>query len=157
MAKGAVPSPAYRACRPMNHIPVLRKSNRTKTRRKGFLHMAKKTTRKKTRKKAGATAETKPRTKTQIYGDISDSTGLTRKEVASVFDAMAGMVKKDLGRRGPGTFTVPGLMKIRKHRKPATKRRFGKNPFTGEEQWFAAKPAKNVVKFTALKGLKEMV
>ena len=119
--------------------------------------MAKKTTRKKTRKKAGATAETKPRTKTQIYGDISDSTGLTRKEVASVFDAMAGMVKKDLGRRGPGTFTVPGLMKIRKHRKPATKRRFGKNPFTGEEQWFAAKPAKNVVKFTALKGLKEMV
>jgi len=126
---------------------------------KGFLHMAKKkTTRKKTtRKKATATAEVKPRTKSQIYGDIADSTGLTRKEVASVFDAMAGLVKKDLGRRGPGTFTVPGLMKIRKHRKPATKRRFGKNPFTGEEQWFAAKPAKNVVKFTALKGLKEMV
>ncbi len=125
---------------------------------KGFLHMAKKTTRKKTtRKKAKATAEAKPRTKTQIYGEIADNTGLSRKEVASVFDAMAGMVKKDLGRRGPGTFTVPGLMKIRKHRKPATKRRFGKNPFTGEEQWFAAKPAKNVVKFTALKNLKEMV
>ncbi|MDP7070864.1 MAG: HU family DNA-binding protein [Phycisphaerales bacterium] len=118
----------------------------------------KKTTRKKTtRKKAKATAEAKPRTKTQIYGEIADSTGLTRKEVACVFDAMAGMVKKDLGRRGPGTFTVPGLMKIRKHRKPATKRRFGKNPFTGEEQWFAAKPAKNVVKFTALKNLKEMI
>ena len=116
--------------------------------------MAKKKTAK---KKAKATAETKPRTKTQIYGEIADNTGLTRKEVACVFDSMAGMVKKDLGRRGPGTFTVPGLMKIRKHRKPATTRRFGKNPFTGEEQWFAAKPAKNVVKFTALKVLKEMV
>jgi nucleoid DNA-binding protein len=121
---------------------------------KGFLHMAKKKT---TRKKTAKTAEVKPRTKTQIYGEIADSTGLTRKEVSCVFDAMTGMVKKDLGRRGPGTFTVPGLMKIRKHRKPATKRRFGKNPFTGEEQWFKAKAAKNVVKFTALKNLKEMV
>ncbi|MDP6480089.1 MAG: HU family DNA-binding protein [Phycisphaerales bacterium] len=118
----------------------------------------KKTTKKKTtRKKSAATSEVKPRTKTQIYGEIADNTGLSRKEVACVFDAMAGMVKKDLGRRGPGTFTVPGLMKIRKHRKPATKRRWGKNPFTGEEQWFKAKPAKNVVKFTALKNLKEMV
>ena len=109
------------------------------------------------RRKTATTAEVKPRTKTQIYGEIADDTGLTRKEVACVFDAMTGMVKKDLGRRGPGTFTVPGLMKIRKHRKPATKRRFGKNPFTGEEQWFKAKAAKNVVKFTALKNLKEMV
>ena len=118
----------------------------------------KKTTKKKaTRKKSTATAEVKPRTKTQIYGEIADSTGLTRKEVACVFDTMAGLVKNDLGRRGPGTFTVPGLMKIRKHRKPATKRRWGKNPFTGEEQWFKAKPAKDVVKFTALKVLKEMV
>ncbi len=118
----------------------------------------KKTTKKKTtKKKTAATAEVKPRTKTQIYGEIAETTGLTRKEVACVFDSMAGMVKKDLGRRGPGTFTVPGLMKIRKHRKPATKKRFGKNPFTGEEQWFKAKPAKNVVKFTALKVLKEMV
>jgi nucleoid DNA-binding protein len=122
---------------------------------KGFLHMAQKKTTK--RRKTATTAEVKPRTKTQIYGEISDDTGLTRKEVACVFDAMTGMVKKDLGRRGPGTFTVPGLMKIRKHRKPATKRRFGKNPFTGEEQWFKAKAAKNVVKFTALKNLKEMV
>ena len=118
----------------------------------------KKTTKKKTtRGKAKASTEVKARTKSQIYGDIADTTGLTRKEVASVFEAMTGLVKKDLGRRGAGTFTVPGLMKIRKHRKPATKRRFGKNPFTGEEQWFAAKPAKNVVKFTALKGLNEMV
>ena len=118
----------------------------------------KKTTKKKTtRKKSAATSEVKPRTKTQIYGEIADNTGLSRKEVACVFDAMAGMVKKDLGRRGPGTFTVPGLMKIRKHRKPATKRRWGKNPFTGEEQWFKAKPASTRVKITALKALKDMV
>ena len=97
------------------------------------------------------------RTKSQILGDIADETGLTKKEVGSVFEAMAGLIKKDLGRRGPGTFTVPGLMKIRVVRKPATKARKGVNPFTGEEMIFKAKPARNVVKVTALKGLKAMV
>lgn len=102
-------------------------------------------------------APAKSRTKSQILGDISDKTGLTRKEVASVFESMAGLIKKDLGRRGPGIFTVPGLMKIRVVRKPATKARRGINPFTGVEMMFKAKPARNVVKVTALKRLKEMV
>jgi nucleoid DNA-binding protein len=121
--------------------------------------MAKKKAVKKTAKKKAAkkTAVVKARTKTQIFGDISDTTGLSRKEIAGVFDIMQTLVKKDLGRRGPGTFTVPGLMKIRTHKKPAVKKRYGKNPFTGEMQWFKAKPAKTVVKFTALKNLKEMV
>lgn len=97
------------------------------------------------------------RTKSQTLGDIADQTGLTKKEVASVFEAMSGIIKKDLGRRGPGIFTVPGLMKIRVVRKPATKARKGINPFTGEEMMFKAKPARNVVKVTALKALKDMV
>ncbi len=97
------------------------------------------------------------RTKSQILGDIGDQTGLTKKEVSSVFEEMATLIKKDLGRRGPGTFTVPGLMKIRVVRKPATKARRGINPFTGEEMMFKAKPARNVVKVQALKNLKAMV
>lgn len=99
----------------------------------------------------------KPRTKSQIIGAIADETELTRKEVQSVFDSMSGMIKKDLGKRGPGTFTVPGLMKIKVVRKPATKARKGINPFTGEETVFKAKPARNVVKVQPLKGLKDMV
>ena len=113
--------------------------------------MAKK---KKTKKK---TTEVKPMTKTQIFGTISDDTGLTRKEVASVFESMTGLVKKQIGRRGPGTFTVPGLMKIVKQHKPRRAARKGVNPFTGEEMMFKAKPAHNVVKVRALKALKEMV
>ena len=97
------------------------------------------------------------RTKSEVTGAIADETGLTKKEVASVFEAMAGIIKKDLGRRGPGIFTVPGLMKIRLKRKPATKARKGVNPFTGETMMFKAKPARNVVKVTALKALKDMV
>jgi len=99
----------------------------------------------------------KARTKSQIIGSIADDTGLTRKEVQSVFDSMSGMIKKDLGKRGPGTFTVPGLMKVKVVRKPATKARKGINPFTGEETVFKAKPARNVVKVQPLKGLKDMV
>jgi nucleoid DNA-binding protein len=99
----------------------------------------------------------KPKTKSAVIGEISEITGLTRKEVSSVFHAMAGMIKKELGKKGPGLFTVPGLMKVRCVRKPATKARRGINPFTGVEMMFKAKPARNVVKVTALKALKDMV
>ena len=98
----------------------------------------------------------KARTKSQIIGEIAEQTELSRREVSDVFEAMADLIKKDIGKRGPGTFTVPGLMKVRVVRKPATKARKGINPFTGEEMMFKAKPARNVVKVGALKRLKEM-
>ena len=110
---------------------------------------------KKTAKKK--TAAVSARTKSQILGDLADGTGLTKKDVAGVFDEMGKLLKKDLGRRGPGVFTVPGLMKVKVVRKPATKSRKGVNPFTGEPTVFKAKPARNVVKVQPLKGLKDMV
>ncbi len=112
---------------------------------------------KKKAKKKAATKAVKARTKTEVFGELAESTELTRKQVACVFENMAGIIKKDLGKRGPGTFTVPGLMKIRVVRKAATKARKGINPFTGVEMMFKAKPARNVVKVTALKNLKDMV
>jgi nucleoid DNA-binding protein len=99
----------------------------------------------------------KPMTKSEIVSGIADETGLTRKQVGSVFEAMAGQIRKSLGRRGPGVYSVPGLMKVTVVRKLATKARKGINPFTGEEAMFKAKPAHNVVKVRALKGLKDMV
>lgn len=99
----------------------------------------------------------KPRTKGQIYTDIAASAELSRKQVAAVFDAMAGLIKKDLSNKGPGIFTVPGLMKVTRITKPATKAREGINPFTGEKMMFKAKPARNVVKVRPLKNLKAMV
>ena len=109
------------------------------------------------KKKAKATATAKARTKSEVYGELADSADMTKKQIATVFDGLAGMIKKDLGKRGPGVFTVPGLMKIKVVRKPATKARKGTNPFTGEEMMFKAKPARNVVKVQALKNLKSMV
>ena len=72
-------------------------------------------------------------------------------------ESLHGLIRKNIGRRGPGEFTVPGLMKIRKVTRPATKSRKGVNPFTGEEMVIKAKPARKAVKVTPLKALKEMV
>ena len=109
------------------------------------------------KKSAGANTK-KPPTKSQIFAQIADDTGLTRKDVAAVFDSLNAQIKKNLGGRGaPGIFTIPGLMKMRVVKKPATKARKGINPFTGEEMMFKAKPASKTVKVAALKGLKDMV
>jgi nucleoid DNA-binding protein len=103
-------------------------------------------------------AASKAPTKSEIFASISADTGLTKKDVAAVFDSLAGQIKKNLGgRNGPGIFTVPGLLKMRVVKKPATKERKGINPFTGQEMMFKAKPASKVVKVAALKGLKDMV
>jgi len=108
-------------------------------------------------KKTEVKTSAKPMTKSEIVSGIADATGLTKKQVGSVFEAMAGQIQKSLARRGPGTYTVPGLMKLVVVRKPATKARKGVNPFTGEEAMFKAKPARNVVKIRPLKNLKDMV
>jgi len=109
------------------------------------------------KKKTAKGGTKKTRTKSQIFGELAESNEMTRKQVADVFEDLAGMIKKDLGKKGPGIFTVPGLMKIKVVRKPATKARKGINPFTGEPTVFKAKPARNVVKVLPLKGLKDMV
>ena len=99
----------------------------------------------------------KPRTKSQIIGEIAEQTELSRREVSDVFESLSSLIKKDIGRRGPGTFTVPGLMKIRVVRKPATKARKGINPFTGEEMMFKAKPASKKIRVLPIKAVKDMV
>lgn len=102
-------------------------------------------------------ASAKPMSKSEIVAGIAETTGLTKKQVNSVFEAMTGQIKKSLGSRGPGMYTVPGLMKMVVVRKPAVPARKGINPFTGEETTFKARPARNVVKVRPLKNLKDMV
>ncbi|MCG8432800.1 MAG: HU family DNA-binding protein [Gammaproteobacteria bacterium] len=110
---------------------------------------------KKAKKKAASAA--KVPTKTEVLTFLADDTGLTKKEVAAVFESLNKIIKKNISGRGPGLFTLPGLAKIKVIKKPATKARKGINPFTGEETIFKAKPARKVVKVLPLKGLKDMV
>jgi nucleoid DNA-binding protein len=97
----------------------------------------------------------RPRTKSDIMSVISTQTGLSRKDVGTMFQTLTDMMGMDIGKKGPGVFTIPGLMKVTRVHKPATKARKGINPFTGEETMFKAKPARNVVKIRPLKTLKE--
>ena len=99
----------------------------------------------------------KPMTKTEILKEVAVNTGLTKKQVSSVFDEFAIVIERHIKKRSPGKLVFPGLLKIEVKRKPATKARKGINPFTGEETVFKAKPARRVVKITPLKKVKEMV
>ena len=96
-------------------------------------------------------------TKSEIFKAIAGKTGLTRKQVAAVFDGLTGLIANNLGKKGPRIFTVPGLLKLKVVSKPATKEREGINPFTGEKMTFKAKPASKKVRVMPLKNLKGMV
>jgi len=109
--------------------------------------------------KAKASVAKKPMTKSELLNAISDQTELKRREVSDVLDALSGQISRSLGRRGAGSFTLPGLVKIEKKKVPARKARKGvPNPFRpGELMDIAAKPATTKVKVRALKNLKDMV
>ena len=107
--------------------------------------------------KARTGAISEPLTKTQLLSLLAAETGMTRREVGAVMDELSRIVGRHLKKQGgAGQFTLPGLLKIKTLRKPATRARKGTNPFTGEEMMFKAKPARTVVKIQPLKGLKEM-
>ena len=94
-------------------------------------------------------------TKAEILNAIAKDTDLTRKQVAAVFDSLNVVMRKSL--RSNGLFTVPGLLKLKVVKKPATKARTGTNPFTGAQMTFKAKPASKKVRALPLKALKDMV
>ena len=102
-------------------------------------------------------AATKPPTKTEILTNIAEATGLTKKQVQAVFDAMTDEIAKSIGKKGPGAFTIPGLCKIVCQQKAALPRREVRNPATGLMVWAEPKPARKVVKVRPLKALKDMV
>ena len=94
-------------------------------------------------------------TKSEILNQLAKETDLSRKQVAAMFDSLTGVIKKSL--RSNGLFTMPGLLKMKVVKKPASKAREGVNPFTGEKMVFKAKPASKKVRVMPLKSLKAMV
>ena len=96
-------------------------------------------------------------TKTGILNEIAEATMLTRKQVESVLVELETLIKRHINKRAVGEFTLPGLLKVRAVKRPATKKRMGRNPATGEEIMIPAKPASVRVRVAALKRLKEMV
>ncbi len=105
-------------------------------------------------KKDGA----KPPTKSEILNNLAEATGLSKKEVTSVLEALTTEIEKNIaGRASAGMFTIPGLCKIVVRNKPALPKRQVRNPGTGEMVWAKPRPASKQVKIRPLKGLKDMV
>ena len=125
--------------------------------------MAKKTSKKSAparpaRTASSASAANKARSKGEVYRSIAEDTGLSRKQVSEVFDSMRSLIEKDLSKKGPGVFAVPGLMKIKTQHKPATKATTKANPFKpGEMMTVKAKPARTMIKIRPLKSLKDSI
>ncbi len=95
--------------------------------------------------------------KTTLVAHLAENAGVEPKAVKAVMAALEATAVASMSKKGIGEFTLPGLLKVTALKVPAKKKRFGKNPFTGQEQWFAAKPATVKVKVRPLKKLKDAV
>jgi nucleoid DNA-binding protein len=97
-------------------------------------------------------------TKNEIFNNIAESTGLSKKQVASVFEALEAEIRKNLSSKGAGVFQLPGLLKITKQKMPAKPaRKNAPDPFNpGTFKDYPAKPAYVKIKVRALKSLKDM-
>ena len=104
-------------------------------------------------KKAGVIKEAL--NKTQLVAYLVESTGVEAKSVKAVLAGLETATLASVDKKAVGAFTLPGLLKITVQKVPAKAKRFGKDPFTGEERWFPAKPASVKVKVRPLKKLKD--
>lgn len=95
--------------------------------------------------------------KATMLSHIAEETGLTRGQVGAVMDELEVLILRHIKKRSAGEFTLPGLMKIRSAKRPATKARMGRNPATGEQIEIPARPAATVVRVKPLKRLNDMV
>jgi nucleoid DNA-binding protein len=107
---------------------------------------------------ATAVAPVRPLSKSALTQTLADKTGLSKKQVASVIDGIDEIIRDQLGRKGPGVFALPGLIKIQTVTKKAVKAGTRPHPFKpGETMEVKARPARKVVKVRAFKALRDMV
>ena len=93
--------------------------------------------------------------KSTLIAHLATQSGVEPKAVKAVLAALEGAIVASVHKKGSGEFTLPGLLKIGVLQVPAKKKRFCKDPFTGEERWFDPKPASVKIKTRALKKLKD--
>ena len=93
--------------------------------------------------------------KTGLATHLAAQAGVEPKAAKAVLAALEATILASIHKKGLGAFTLPGLLKISAQSVPAKKKRLGKDPFTGVERMFAAKPASTKIKTRALKKLKD--
>ena len=100
----------------------------------------------------------KPLNKSQLTALVAEKTGLSKSQVTHVMGALGELAHQELGKKGPGLFVVPGMVKLSVTIKAASPAGTRANPFKpGEMMEVKARPARNVVKARVLKVLKDAV
>jgi nucleoid DNA-binding protein len=92
--------------------------------------------------------------KSALIAHLSAHSGVDTRGVKAVLTSLEATIGAALHKNGARIFTLPGVLKATAVAVPAKPKRKGKDPFTGEERMFAAKPASVKVKIRALKKLK---
>jgi len=94
-------------------------------------------------------------TKASLTIHLAERSGVEPKAAKALLAALEETVLASIHKKGAKEFTLPGLLKVVAQDVPAKKKRFGKDPFTREDKWFAAKPASVRLKVRPLKKLKD--
>jgi nucleoid DNA-binding protein len=94
-------------------------------------------------------------TKASLTIHLAERSGVELKAAKALMAALEETVLASIHKKGAKEFTLPGLLKVVAQDVPAKKKRFGKDPFSGEDKWFAAKPASVRLKVRPLKKLKD--
>jgi nucleoid DNA-binding protein len=92
--------------------------------------------------------------KSGLLAYLSEQSGVEAKAVRRVLASLESAIVGSVTKAGAGAFVLPGFLKIQTQKVAAKPKRKGINPFTGVEQWFAAKPASIKIKVRALRKLK---
>ena len=104
----------------------------------------------------GGGGKVKSLTKSQIYDAVAQESDSSRAEVKKFFAALETVIRNQLGKKGPGVITIPGVVKLKAVKKPATKGgELKKNPFTGEMMTTKPKPASVKVRGSGVKAFTE--
>ena len=93
--------------------------------------------------------------KTGLIAHLADVAAVDVKAVKAVIASLEATILASVHKKGLGSFTLPGLLKVNVINVPAKKKRTGIDPFTKVERVFAAKPATVKIKTRALKKLKD--
>lgn len=93
--------------------------------------------------------------KTSLITHLAELAAVELKAVKAVVASLEATILASVNKKGLGSFTLPGLLKVNVVNVPAKKKRTGIDPFTKQERVFAAKPATVKIKTRALKKLKD--
>jgi nucleoid DNA-binding protein len=100
----------------------------------------------------------KAMTKSQVYAHLAEATDMKKSDIARVMDAFSDLLKSQLGPKGPGVFTLPGVARFKLRKVAAVKGGVEKiNPMTGQKYITKDRPAHNKLSIRPVKALSDEV